>query len=105
MIGKMLVFSGKGLIALGSLSPFQAIGAGLALLAIGTAISGAFSGGSASAVSVPSTPSPRQTDAQATGGLILHVDGDFNGDPVWIDRLTRNIDSVLRANGRVEVFS
>lgn len=105
MIGKMLIFSGKGLAALGKLSPWQAIGAGVALLAIGTAISGALSGGSSSAVSVPSTPSPRQTDTQAQGGLILHVDGDFNGDPMWIDRLTRNIDSVLRANGRVEVFS
>ena len=106
LIGDMFIKTGIGMLSLGSLNPFAAIAAGSAL----KLIAGLMRGGAATAAA-PAPPGPASAVSSPLRGedrlnpVNVVVQGDFLGDPVWIDRLVERIRVAQRNRGVEVVFA
>lgn len=96
-LGRTMIASGTAGLAMKAFvsNPFGAIAAGVALVALGTALSGSAqnsvnslgSGGSSSAAVSTPTPSSSLAGSASTGTIVIHIDGFDPLNPAHLDRL------------------
>jgi hypothetical protein len=106
-MGSFMLTTGIGMLGLQSLNPFALISAGLALKALGGLLKGI---GTSASPTVSATtfggPAPANPQQQtANGNTTFIVQGDFNGDPVWIDRLAEKLRIAQRDRSVEVVFA
>ena len=107
-MGDLMLWTGIGLEALNTLHGAKAILAGLALKAVGGIMQGIASKNqpisSMPMGNYPSRGAPEEDDMRK-GNVTFIVEGDFNGDPIWIDRLAEKLRIAGRDRGVEVVYN
>ena len=107
-MGDLMIGTGIGMMGMLSLSPAMMIAAGIELKAIAGVMQGIASKNqpmtSMPMGNYPSRGAPEEDDMRK-GNVTFIVEGDFNGDPIWIDRLAEKLRIAGRDRGVEVVYN
>jgi hypothetical protein len=102
-MGDLMIATALGSMAIGAMAWPVALAIGFGLKAMGGMLSGLASRTAPAGMTSAYAP-PSKVETQAQGGTTFIIQGDFNGDPVWIDRLAEKLRLAGRDRGVTVVW-